>query len=122
MKKYRSLKWIAGVLLVALIVIVAIFRVFHVSDLCMTSPTAELTARYPGLKKLQQRQQRLTEALLARQRAQDIVINLKMNSVQISPEQALQLSMQQVGEVAALRKHQQQEFIALCHKLVDYPD
>jgi len=42
--------------------------------------------------------------------------------VQISPEQALQLSMQQVGEVAALRKHQQQEFIALCHKLVDYPD
>lgn len=83
---------------------------------------AELAARYPGLKKLQQRQRRVTEALLVRQRAQDIVINLKMNSTQISPEQALQLSMQQVREVAALRKHQQQAFIALCHQLTDYPD
>ena len=122
MKKCRSLKWVGVALLVSLPVVIIIYRVFYAPDPCRTQATNELVVRYPGLKKLQHRQQRATEALLIRQRAQDVVVNLKMNSAQISPEQALQLSVQQVSELAALRKHQQQEFISLCHKLTGHSD
>ncbi len=84
---------------------------------CETKPVAQLVDLYPELKALAQKQRLDTEQLLARHRAQDVMINMQMSGNKITPEQALRLSTAQVKELAALRHHQESEFQALCRRL-----
>ena len=84
---------------------------------CATKPVAELVDLYPELDTLVQRQRAETERLLARHRAQDVIINMQMSSNKITPEVALRLSQGQVDELAALRRRQEDDFQALCRSL-----
>lgn len=84
---------------------------------CLTKTAQELVTIYPELNALKKTHQLNTDKLLTLHRTQDVLINLKMTSEQIDPELALQISMQQVNEFAAMRQAQGNEFNALCHKL-----
>ncbi len=84
---------------------------------CLTKTTQELVTIYPDLNVLKKKHQLNTDKLLTLHRTQDVLINLKMTSEQIDPELALQISMQQVNELAAMRQAQEKEFNALCHNL-----
>ncbi len=89
---------------------------------CETKPVAELVDLYPELQTIVKKQRLDTERLLARHRAQDVMINMQMSSRKITPEQALRLSMGQVEELAALRQRQDSEFQALCRRLRENAD
>jgi len=113
-------KWIQVItlgLVISLVFMVVVLST-HPDDPCSTNSAQELTALYPDLNALAKKHQLDTDKLLTLHRTQDVLINLKMTSEQIDPEQALQISIQQVNELAVMRKFQADEFNALCHKLV----
>ena len=87
------------------------------SDPCSTETVEALVERYPQLKEIRERQQQETAKLLAMHRQQDVTVNLEMSSEQISPEEALKLSLLQIDQLAALRKRHSEEFKKLCHKV-----
>jgi len=77
--------------------------VFFKSDPCKTETEAVLLERYPQLKDLKARQQ-------------DVTVNIKMgHEAEVTPEQALQLSLIQADQLGALRKRQREEFDKMCH-------
>lgn len=86
---------------------------------CTQLSRIELAKTYPDLDQLLQRQNLETNQLLARQRAEDFMINLEMSSDQVDLEEALKSSTRQIDEVAALRQRQSKEFQALCREVVD---
>ena len=88
-------------------------------DPCTHLSRTELAERYPRLAELLAQQSEESSRLLARQRTQDFEMNIEMNSKQISLEEALKASTQQVDEVAAMRKRHRQAFNAMCRKIVD---
>ena len=88
------------------------------SDPCLTETVEVLINRYPQLKDLKEKQQDETAKLLAMQRQQDLMVNLEMSSEQISPEQALRLSLGQIDQLAELRKRHSDEFKNLCHEVI----
>ena len=88
-------------------------------DPCSQLSRIELAKTYPALDQLLQRHNLESNQLLARQRAEDFMINLQMSSDQVDLEQALKSSTSQIDEVAAMRKRQSREFDELCRKVVD---
>lgn len=107
-------------LLVAVLAIPAFIYIQHQRhDPCTRLSRTELAQQYPRLAELLTRQSAETSRLLAQQRAQDFEMNIEMSSQQISMEEALKASTQQVDEVAALRKRHSEAFDALCRQLVD---
>lgn len=104
--------------LVLSLVLVAILLGVKGDDPCSTMTAHELTAFYPELDELARKHQLETDKLLTLHRTQDVLVNLKMSSEQVDPEQALQISMRQVNELAAMRKAQMKEFDTLCRQLV----
>ena len=88
------------------------------NDPCLTQTVDALVEQYPRLKELREKQQNETAKLLAMQRQQDVIVNLEMSSEQMSPEQALRMSIGQIDQLAELRKHQSEEFRNMCHEVV----
>lgn len=88
------------------------------ADPCSREDEQALVKRYPGLKELYTAQQAETEELLREHRRQDVRINLELSGQKIAPEDALRLSMQQIDELAALRKRQRAEFLRQCRARV----
>ncbi len=85
---------------------------------CETKPKGELADLYPELQALLEQHRLETDRLLTRHRVQDVTINMLMSSQNITPEEALRLSMGQVDELAELRRRQDEAFMALCRRLV----
>jgi hypothetical protein len=77
---------------------------------------------YPDLKHLRERQQNEMERLLEMHRRQDVIANLKMSNDEITPEQALRLSLDQGNQIAAMRDRQHQEFDNMCEAIVNKHD
>ncbi len=115
----KVLKW--GLVLVIAVAAVAgglmMVPVLRPASPCDTLSLQELVQRHPELQALRDRQRLETERLLARHRTEDVVINMQMSSQRISPEEALQRSMDQVQEVAELRSRQERDFRARCREL-----
>ena len=107
----------AAVLIMAIPAIIYVQRERH--DPCTHLTRAQLAEKYPQLAELLAQQSVESSRLLARQRAQDFEMNLEMSDKQISLEDALKASTQQIDEVAAMRRHHSQVFDAMCRKLVD---
>ncbi len=104
-------------LILALVLLVVALNFFR-GDPCTNMTTAELVAFYPELDALARKHQLDTDKLLTLHRTQDVLVNLKMTSEQMDPERALQISMQQIKELAAMREAQLKEFNTLCRKLI----
>ncbi len=104
-------------LVFSLVLLVVVMNVKR-DDPCTTMSAQELIAFYPELDELARKHRLETDKLLTLHRTQDVLINLKMSSEQVDPEQALQISMRQVNDLAAMRKAQMAEFDALCRELV----
>ncbi len=113
----RWAQWVSLGLVFSLVTLVVVLNVKG-DDPCKRMTTQELIAFYPELDELARKHQLETDKLLTLHRTQDVLVNLKMSSEQLDPEQALQISLRQVNEVAALRKAQAAEFEALCRKVV----
>lgn len=109
----------ALLLLIALaLAAVAAYRYLLTVDACETLDRQALFLRYPELESLWTRQQEETERLLARQRAQDIAINLDLGGERITPEEALRLSLNQINEISDLRREHKEIFRLTCRELV----
>ena len=85
---------------------------------CLTETVDVLIDRYPQLKELKDKQDDETEKLLEMHRQQDVIVNLKMSNAELSPDQALRISLGQIDQVAALRKRQHEEFKNMCQEVV----
>lgn len=112
----------AGLYLVTLVALMLVFaglawRHFEAGDDCESADRETLISRYPALAELAERQRQETERLLALQRAQDMAVNVELGRDRISPEEALRLSLNQVNEIASLRKMHQEAFIQTCREL-----
>lgn len=88
------------------------------SNPCLTETVDVLVGRYPQLKELKEKQQAEMAKLLAFHRQLDLNVNLEMSNEQVSPEQALRLSLIQLDQVATLRKNQAEAFNTLCLEAV----
>lgn len=88
-------------------------------DPCTHLTRTELAERYPRLAELLAQQSAESSQLLARQRAQDFEMNVEMNDKQISLEDALNASTQQIDEVAGMRERHRKAFDAMCRQVVD---
>ena len=110
-------QWVSLGLVFSLVLLVALLSVKG-DDPCKRMPARDLIAFYPELDELARKHRLQTDQLLTLHRTQDVLVNLKMSSEQIDPEEALRISLRQVKEVAALRKAQAEEFGALCRKVV----
>jgi flagellar basal body-associated protein FliL len=88
------------------------------SDPCKTETEDVLIERYPQLKDLKESQTMMTEKLLEIQRQQDVTVNIRMGHEDITADQALQLSLIQADQLAALRKRQHEEFNRVCREVV----
>lgn len=116
-----SKKWWIWLILVSVCVAgvgVYLAAVVFKSDPCKTETEEVLIERYPQLKVLREKQQEETEKLLEMQRQQDVIINLKMGNEEISPDQALRFSLNQVDQLADLRKRHRKDFDKMCHEVV----
>lgn len=91
----------------------------YTADPCKTETQESLMEMYPDLKSLRERQQNEMERLLEMHRQQDVIANLKMSNDEITPEQALRLSLDQGNQIAAMRKRQHQEFNNMCEAIVN---
>ncbi len=115
----KVLKW--GLVLVIAVAAVAgglmMVPALRPASPCDILSPQELVQRHPELQALLDRQRLETERLLARHRAEDVMINMQMSSQRISPEEALRRSMDQVQEVAELRRRQERDFRARCLEL-----
>ena len=115
----KVLKW--GLVLVIAVAAVAgglmMVPALRPASPCDRQSLQELVQRHPELQALLDRQRLETERLLARHRAEDVMINMQMSSQRISPEEALRRSMEQVQEVAELRRRQERDFRARCREL-----
>jgi uncharacterized membrane-anchored protein YhcB (DUF1043 family) len=94
----------------------------YTADPCRTETQEALMEIYPDLKSLRERQQNEMERLLEMHRQQDVIANLKMSNDEITPEQALRLSLDQGNQIAAMRERQHQEFNNMCEAIVDKQD
>ena len=90
----------------------------HKSDPCVNETVDALSRQYPQLNDLRERHQAETAKLLAMHRQQDVMVNLQMSTEQVSPEEALRISIGQIDQVAVLRKRQHDQFDKLCHEVV----
>lgn len=90
---------------------------FRATDPCLELEREALLSTYPELRELWERQQRETERLLARHRAQDVSVNVQLGAERITPEEALRLSLGQIDELAALRREHQEIFHRTCREL-----
>ncbi|MDR2876580.1 MAG: hypothetical protein LBV36_00845 [Chromatiales bacterium] len=110
---------LVALLCIALIGAYYSYRYFHAKDLCSAGVDREvLYSAYPSLRELSERQQQETERLLARQRAEDIAINQGIGEAgSLSPEEVLRMSVNQVSEIAALRREHRIAFEAQCRAL-----
>ncbi len=88
------------------------------ADPCAGLDRHTLFARYPAMEALWIQQQEETERLLARQRAQDIAINLDLGGERITPEEALRLSLNQIHEISDLRQEHKEIFQRTCRELL----
>ena len=104
-------------LIVLALAAVAAYRYLLTVDACETHDRQALFLRYPELESLWTRQQEETERLLARQRAQDIAINLDLGGERITPEEALRLSLNQINEISDLRREHKEIFRLTCREL-----
>jgi len=111
------------VLLVVAVLAIAIPGILYIQrerhDPCTHLTRTQLAEKYPQLADLLAQQNAESSQLMARQRAQDFEMNLEMNDKQISLEEALQASTQQIDEVAGMRERHRKAFDAMCRKLVD---
>lgn len=112
----------AGLFLAALTALALVFaalawRHYGVGDPCETADREALIARYPVLAELVERQRLESERLLVLQREQDMAINLELSQDRISPEEALRLSLNQVNEIAALRRMHRGAFVQICREV-----
>lgn len=85
---------------------------------CLTETQGVLMDRYPQLKELKDKQDDETEKLLEKHRQQDVIVNLKMSNAELSPDQALRISIGQIDQVAAMRKRQNEDFENMCQEVV----
>lgn len=109
---------LAGLLLLAAVVLALYgYRYFSAGDLCASADRETLYSSYPPLRELAERQQLETERLLARQRAEDIATNQELGGESITPEEALRMSVNQVNEIAALRREHRAAFQRMCREL-----
>jgi hypothetical protein len=111
-----------GLFLTALIALVLVFaglawRHYGAGDPCATADREALIARHPALADLAERQRAESERLLVLQREQDMAINLELSHDRITPEEALRLSLNQVNEIAALRRMHRDAFVRTCREL-----
>lgn len=103
---------LAGLCIAGIILYVQYVR--KESNPCLTETVDVLVGRYPQLKELKEKQQTEMAKLLAFHRQLDLNVNLEMSNEQVSPEQALRLSLIQLDQVATLRKNQAEAFNSLC--------
>ena len=117
----KPLIWLfaTSVLFIAVAAVLLLRYEGELHDPCKQQTRAELAKTYPALAELPERQNFESNQLLARQRAQDFMINLEMSSEQVDLEAALKASTSQIDEVAALRRRHSQDFYALCRELVE---
>ena len=111
-----------GLFLAALIVLVLVFaglawRHYGSADPCETADREALVVRYPALADLVERQRLESERLLVLQREQDMAVNQQLSQDGISPEEALRLSLNQVNEIAALRRMHRAAFVQVCREV-----
>lgn len=108
---------LAGLLLVVAVLVFYGYRHFHAADFCAGTDREMLYSSYPSLRDLAERQQRETERLLARHRAEDIAVNQELGEEGLTSEEALRMSVNQVEEIAALRREHRAAFERLCRDL-----
>jgi len=113
--------WIWLVVAIVLVAGTGIYflTIKYTADPCKTETQESLMEMYPDLKSLRGRQQNEMERLLEMHRRQDVIANLKMSNDEITPEQALRLSLDQGNQIAAMRKRQHQEFNNMCEAIVN---
>lgn len=112
----------AGLFLAALTALALVFaglawRHYAAADPCETADREALVARYPVLADLVERQRVESERLLVLQREQDMAVNQELSHDRISPEEALRLSLNQVNEIAALRRMHRAAFVQTCREV-----
>jgi len=115
----KSIQYLLTITTLVISVGVVLFYQAKRFDPCQKWSRTELAEIYLPLADLLERQRLESNQLLSRQRDQDFMINIDMNSEQITLEEALKASTQQIEAVAALRQQHSHEFDALCRKLVD---
>jgi len=120
MAKQKPFIWMlaAVILLVSVVIAYLLYYQAEQRDPCKQKSRLELAEAYPALAELLLRQRYESDQLLARQRAQDFMINLEMSSEQLDLEDALKTSTQQIEAIAALRQRHSQAFDVLCQELV----
>lgn len=92
------------------------------TDPCLNQSRDVLVQRFPSLAELIEHQRQQTDDLMARQRAEDLMINMQLNDEQFGREDAVKMSMLQIQQLAALRNQQKEEFNTTCRKLVAAAD
>jgi flagellar basal body-associated protein FliL len=112
--------WIGIILAVVVIAVISLYLLSDIfeSNPCDTETVEVLIGRYPQLKDLKTRQEHQMEKLLEIQRQQDVIVNLQMSSDKLSADTALRLSLDQVAQVAAVRKRQHEQFDKMCRDIV----
>lgn len=88
-------------------------------DPCQRLSRTELANIYLPLAELLEQQKLENNQLLSQQRDQDFMMNIEMTGAEVSPEEALIASTEQIEAVAALRRRHSEEFDELCSQLVD---
>lgn len=118
MSKRAALALIVTVAVVLVGAGVGVSKLLRHADPCRDLGSGALLQRYPTLRELAEQQKAETEALLRQHRRQDVRINLQLGGEEMTVEEAMQLSLQQIEELSALRERHQAELVERCQELV----